>query len=140
MIIRQNIIQNVPITVEDIDIAENIFGPDMTTLKGRTTRQRKKVVVDDFIEIPIELVNNNQELILFMYIMFINQQALFTKIDKDIWFYELVPLENIIKEYCYVALDVVMRHYNKAVSAIKVIECDDEFKSITDEVRDDMVI
>ena len=32
--------------------------------------------------------------ILFMVIMFINQQAFFTKIDKDIRFCGLVPLVN----------------------------------------------
>ena len=38
--------------VEDIEIAENIFGPDVSTLKWKTTRQRPKAVVDDFIEVP----------------------------------------------------------------------------------------
>ena len=49
--ILKNIIQNPPVTVEDIEIAENIFGPDVSTLKGRTTIQRPIVDVDDFIEI-----------------------------------------------------------------------------------------
>ena len=38
--IRQNIIHNFPVTVEDINIAEKIFVPDMSTFNGRTTRQR----------------------------------------------------------------------------------------------------
>ena len=38
MTIRQNIIQNLSVTVEDIDIAEKIFGTDVSTLKVRTTR------------------------------------------------------------------------------------------------------
>ena len=49
MMIRQNIIQNFPVTVEDIEIAEKIFGPDVSTLKVKTTRQRPKVVVNYFI-------------------------------------------------------------------------------------------
>ena len=49
--ILKNIIQNPPVTVEDIEIAENIFGPDVSTLKGRTTIQRPIVDVDNFIEI-----------------------------------------------------------------------------------------
>ena len=35
MMIRKNIIQNFPVTVEDIEIAEKIFGPDVSTLKHR---------------------------------------------------------------------------------------------------------
>ena len=54
--------------VEDIEIAEKIFGPDMYTLKVTTRIQSPKVVVDDFIEISRELIENNQELILCMYI------------------------------------------------------------------------
>ena len=71
--IRQIVIHNYPVTVGDIDIAENIFGPDGSTLKGTIMIQRPKVVSDYFIEITIELIGNNQDLILCMYIMFINQ-------------------------------------------------------------------
>ena len=49
MMIRQNIIQNYPVTVEYIEIAEKIFGTDVSTLKVKTTRQRPKVVVNNFI-------------------------------------------------------------------------------------------
>ena len=82
MMIRQNIIQNFPATVEDIEITEKILGPDVSTLKGRTTIKRPKVVVDDFIKISREMIYNNQELSLCMGIMLINKYTLlkfFTK-------------------------------------------------------------
>ena len=47
--IRHNIIQNFPVTVEDIEIADKIFGPDVSILKVITTRQSPEVVVYDFI-------------------------------------------------------------------------------------------
>ena len=37
MMIRQKIIQNFPVMVEDIDILEKIFGTDVSNLNGRTT-------------------------------------------------------------------------------------------------------
>ena len=52
MIIIQNIINNFPVTVGDIEIVEKIFGPYVSTLKGKTMRQSQKLVEDDFIEIP----------------------------------------------------------------------------------------
>ena len=43
MMIRQNIIFNLPVTVEDIETSEKIFGADVYTLKGITTKQNPKV-------------------------------------------------------------------------------------------------
>ena len=40
MMISQNIIQNCSVMLEDIDIADKIFGPDVSKLEGRTMRQR----------------------------------------------------------------------------------------------------
>ena len=119
--IRQNIIQNFPVVIEYIDIDGRIFGPGISNLKGRTTRQRSKVVVEIFIEIPRGLIKNNHKLILCMDIMFINQQALFVTIYKDVRFSELVPLVNITKEEYYRALDVVTRHYKKIVFLVKAL-------------------
>ena len=71
-----------------MEISENIFRPGVSTLKVRTTRQRAKVLVDDFIEIPRQLIDDNQDFILCIDIMFINQQTLLTtifKIHKVLW-------------------------------------------------------
>ena len=76
-------------------MAEKIFGTDVSTLKGRTTRKMAKVVVDNFIEIPRELIGNNLELIMCMEIMFINKQAFFITLDRDIKFCGLVTLANM---------------------------------------------
>ena len=75
-----------------------------------------------------------------MEIMFPNHQALLTTINKYIRFLGLYPFGNRTKEYCYRALDVVMRHYNKSVFAVKHIECDRKLKASIDEVCDDMGI
>ena len=42
MMIRQNIIQNFPVAVEDIEIAKKIFGPDMSTLKVKKQDKGQK--------------------------------------------------------------------------------------------------
>ena len=68
--------------VEDIETTKKIFGLDVYTSKVRTTRKITKMVVYNFIKIPREPIENNQELIMFMYIMFINQQELLTTIYK----------------------------------------------------------
>ena len=39
-ILCTNIIKNCPVTIEDVNIAEKIYGPDIGMLKGKTTRQK----------------------------------------------------------------------------------------------------
>ena len=75
-----------------------------------------------------------------MDIMFINQQALFTTIGKYIGLRLLVPISDITNEESYRDLYVVMRHYKKSVFCAKLIECESKFKSIMDEVSNEMGI
>jgi hypothetical protein len=51
-----------------------------------------------------------------------------------------VPLEAGPRKEIYRALDVVLRRVNKADFRVTRVECDQEFKSIMDDVADDMEI
>ena len=95
-------------------IAERTFGPDVATLKGKSTRSKPKPVKTDIIEIPKELKMKHENLELCMDVMFVNKCAMLTTIDKSIKFRSLVPLNSQKHEEYYRALDVVLHHYNKA--------------------------
>ena len=103
MKIRQKIIHNCLVTFEDIEVAEKICGHDVSILKGITMRQIPKVFMYDCIEISIELINNSQELILCVEIMFINENTFTTKINKYIRFKDYSHLkikqDNKINQY-----------------------------------------
>ena len=45
-----------PMTVDDIILAEKIFGPEVSSLKGKTVQQTSMPLGDDIIEIPRELI------------------------------------------------------------------------------------
>ena len=50
-ILQQNLIHNCPITPSDVDRAEEIYGPDISTLKGKSTRTNHEHAKDDHIQI-----------------------------------------------------------------------------------------
>ena len=57
--LKGNVIKNCPITAADVDIAEKIYGPAISTLKGKTTRKTPKAVVADEVLIPQELLTKH---------------------------------------------------------------------------------
>ena len=64
-IIRLNLISNCPVTAEDLDRAEKIYGPSLPSLKGKTTRQRPDSVVSDYVAVPSSIMDANRYVTLF---------------------------------------------------------------------------
>jgi hypothetical protein len=57
-----NAIKNCPVTKEDVNNAKKIFGADMSSLRGKSTRRKSTPVREDAIEIPEELISQNHEI------------------------------------------------------------------------------
>ena len=60
-ILRMNSIKNCPVTTKDVDLAEKIFGANITSLKGKTTQCKPTPMVQDIVEIPCELMEAHQD-------------------------------------------------------------------------------
>ena len=89
-----NVIKNCPVTATDVDIAQKIHGPAISTLKGKTTRKTPKAVVADEVMILQELLTNHWQIELCMDTMFVNKQPFLTSINKSVQFQSLVPLQS----------------------------------------------
>jgi hypothetical protein len=139
-VLKQRLIRNCPVTAQDVDNAEQIFGPNIAALKGKTTRQTPARIRYDYVDIPPEIKQQRDDMTLFMDIFFVCGLPILTSIDNPIKFRASVPLKDRKKEDIYRALDVIFRKYNAAGFAIKVIQTDPEFKPIMDEVKDDLEV
>ena len=52
-IIKTNAIEDCPVTLGDLELAQKIYGPDIASLKGKTTRRKpKQAHVEDEVAIP----------------------------------------------------------------------------------------
>ena len=135
-LIKMNSIKNCPVTIEDINIAENIFGKDISTLKGKTTRTKPIPVVKDLIAIPTEIKMKHEKIELCADIMFIQGLAFLTTISKKIKFrtIEFIPKRTV--ENLYKAFDNVFRIYNASNYEIIELYVDPEFKALKDTMQD----
>jgi len=55
--ITMNLIKNCPVTLEDINNSEKIFGADIPSMKGKITRQKPIPVVQDMIDLKMAYQN-----------------------------------------------------------------------------------
>ena len=132
--IKMNGVHNCSVRLDDIIIAENIFGPDMATLKGKSTRPKPKPVLKDWIELPREIMNKHAEVELCMDIMFINGVKLMTAIDRTIRFRSVVPIQSRENSHFIKAINAIVNVYHRAGFSVTTIYCDREFKPLFNEL------
>ena len=75
--VHSGLIHNCPITPQAVTTTNTIFGPDITALKGKTTRKYSEPVVKDYVEIPQLILELNKEVTLAAYVMLLNWIGLF---------------------------------------------------------------
>ena len=117
--------------------AENIYGPDPSTVKEKSTRSQPPAAINNEIELPDEL-SGCDDLTLCMDTMFVWGILFLTTIDKTIHLTAVVPLNSHKSKEVYKSLDSTLCHYNNAGYFFKHIHCDQEFHSMMDYVADEL--
>ena len=74
-IININSIKNFPVTTEECDLTNKIYGRDVASLKGKIVCHIPAPVVNDVIEIPGELIARQYNVDLCIDTMFMNSLA-----------------------------------------------------------------
>jgi hypothetical protein len=85
-IIQMNAIKNNPVTTEDVNISEKIFGPDAPTLKGKTTCHAPVPVIEERIEIARQLITTQYSVTLGLDGMKVNDISFLTTISKNLMY------------------------------------------------------
>ena len=83
-IMTQNLIKDIPITVQDVNLVMEIFGPDMGSLRGKTTRKKPIQAINNMIELPYDLTNKKFKLVMYIDIMTINMYKFITTITSKL--------------------------------------------------------
>ncbi|CAJ1928434.1 unnamed protein product [Cylindrotheca closterium] len=136
--IRSGLIKNCPITKEAINHAKAIFGPDASTLKGKSTRPTPKKTYNDFFSPPEELYQHNRSITVCIDHMEIKNAKFLTCIDTTVRYRSCIPVQNLKTDPVFEALDKIFRRYNKAGFQVKIIKCDWVFIPLMDDMLDDM--
>ena len=87
-------IMNCPVTIEDVMRAEKINGPSVQALKGKTICTKPIPVVTDYVAIPHAMFEENRNVTLSVYVMFVNRIPFLTSISRHLKFTTADTLQN----------------------------------------------
>ena len=80
--------------VEDVNIYDQIYSPDIVCQKGKTIQKKVKSIVRDQIEIPRELIVKHENITLFMDTLYINELLFLATILKHLYYYTIEWVKN----------------------------------------------
>jgi hypothetical protein len=131
-IIKMNAITNNLVTTEYIELAEQIFGQDIRSLKGKTTRRKPLLIAQDYIEIPTEFTIKQKDVTLCIDGVKVNGLAFLTTVSKNICYRTSQFVINKSATSYREALHKVFKIYNRVGFHIKEIRCDNKFRPLQD--------
>ena len=92
--IENNLLPNCPVTRRDVLMAEQIFGPDVGSLKGKTVRRQPPRVKVTEVALPRTIKQHYQEVTIGCDIMFVNKIPFLMSISRHIRFGTAQHIKN----------------------------------------------
>jgi len=128
--VQHNMINNCPITIEDINITEKIFGKDIYALKGKTTRQKPISVVTEYTIIPTELLNAHNDVTITADVLFVQKILFLISMSRKIKFTTMEVLDNRKVSTMEICFERIINFYKHRGFNITTLLMDMEFEPL----------
>jgi hypothetical protein len=132
--IRMNLIRDNPVTTNDVDLAEQIFGPYVGTVKGKTTRQKPLPIVDQHIQIPEELISVHADITLAIDGLTINSLKFLSTISRNMYYCTVHYMPTTEAKNYQTTLKEVCGVYCQGGFQVTDILCDNKFHASMDPI------
>jgi hypothetical protein len=112
--VRGKLITNCPVTVQDVHNANQVFGPDLANLRGKTTRTKPEQVRVDFVKIPWDFIEMHKYVTIVADMLFVSGLPFLVTSLRGIslLMIEFVPLQTAKR--LALTLEQVVRVYGVA--------------------------
>ena len=127
-ILKGNMLPNAAVTVNDVKRAELLYGPDLGTLKGKTTR-RKAPYVDTRDVVPPSIAEEYKDVTIAIDVLHVNNIAFLATISRKIHFGTIAALSNTDDVNILQALKNTIAIYRRGGLRPRMVLADGAFTS-----------
>ena len=139
-VIKMNSITNCPVTTDDVNLAEKIFGKDVGSIKGKTTRSKPAPVVSDTVEIPPELVEAQKKVDLCLDTFWVNELTFLATTSKRLSYKTAQWLATRTYRDYRSGIKEVLPIYKKGGFDVANISADPEYDGLLEEIYKELGI
>ena len=126
----QNLLRNSPINRADIRAAEDIFGPNLGALKGKTPARHSTVVSGGRDGVPPDILDRHRDLVVSMDIFFINKIPFLLTTSRNLHFGTVEALPNRQIRTVLQAIQRMLAIYHARGFRVRTIPADPEFQPL----------
>jgi hypothetical protein len=130
----ERLITNCPVTVQDVENANPIFGLDLTNLRGKAIRTKPEHVRIEYVQISWDFVELHKYVMLVADIMFVNGLPFFVTSSQGKSLVTIEYLKSRTAKRLIDTLERVIRIYGKVGFVVQTALMDMEFKKLRDKL------
>ena len=135
-IIATNLINNCPITLDDVRRAELIYGPDIATLKGHTTKKPGSILPHlPVIPLPANIIKYHLQVTLAVDVLYIQGYTFLHTYSKETRFRTITQIANRKIKTLSTELNKVIHIYHSRGFEIIDVHADIEFEPLREPLR-----
>jgi hypothetical protein len=126
-IVDHNLIRNLDVTRDDIRAANDIFGPNLGSLYGKTVRRTPVRVQSEITGVPSDIIDKHRDVVLGIDILHINKVPFLVTTSRNLHFGTVEDLDDREIPTVSRALSCVIKLYERRGFNVTIINADREF-------------